>query len=194
MSERRRPAQLSVGGQVPTRRGLAVSIRSEQAADRERVFEVQALAFERANEARAVDQLRAEARPQLSLVALEGDEIVGHVFLSPVTLEGAGPSPSLAGLAPVGVLPERQGRGVGSALVREAIERAPRLGWQAILLVGDPRYYSRFGFALAAPMGFRYGHPHFDAALQVRELVAGSLAGRSGRVVYHAAFADNGCG
>lgn len=163
-------------------------VRDERPDDRRRVFEVQARAFGRADEARLVDALRAATHPHVSLVAVEDGAVVGHVFLSPVTLDAAEPSPPLAGLAPVGVLPERRRRGIGSALIRAALERA-RAQWTAVFLVGDPAYYTRFGFVLAAPRGFSYGDPRFDAALQVLELRPNALTGRSGRVRFHPAFA-----
>ncbi|MBJ18772.1 MAG: GNAT family N-acetyltransferase [bacterium] len=54
----------------------------------------------------------------------------------------------------MGVDPSRQRSGVGSALIRESLRRCPEIGWQAVFLLGDPGYYARFGFGLAAPAGF----------------------------------------
>lgn len=164
-----------------------VDIRLESPADIARIHEVEAAAFGQPAEARLVDVLREDARPVLSLVAEQGGVVVGHVFFSPVSLEGAG-APSVAGLGPIGVDPAQQGRGIGSALVREGLARCPALGWQAVFLVGNPAYYSRFGFVLAAPLGFHYPNPVHDPVLQVAELEPGVLEGYRGLTHFHSAF------
>ncbi|NRA08004.1 MAG: N-acetyltransferase [Myxococcales bacterium] len=171
-----------------------IAIRAEVEADHERVLEIQAAAFGRQNEADLVEALRRSAHPMLSLVAEEGGGISGHVFFSPVGLDPPATAPPLGGLAPVAVEPERQGQGIGSALIRAGLERCPALGWQAVFLVGNPAYYARFGFELAAPTGLRYGDPRFDPVLQVLEFQPGALAACSGRLCFHPAFAETGCG
>lgn len=150
---------------------------------------VQSAAFGQAAEADLVDALRAAARPMLSLVAEHGGEVVGHVFFSPTRIEGAERAPASAGLAPLGVLPAEQGRGVGSALVREGLARCQGLGWRVVFVLGDPAYYGRFGFQLAAPLGLHYESPAYDRAFQALELEAGALHGWRGLVRYHEAFA-----
>ena len=145
-------------------------------------------AFGRPHEARLVDRLRAVAHPSLSLVAESQDRVVGHVFFSPVAIESERPAPPACGLAPLAVLPERQGEGVGAALVRAGLAECPALGWEVVFLLGSPAYYARFGFAAAAPRGLRYESDAFATAFQVLELRAGALAGVRGRVRYHAEF------
>lgn len=152
------------------------------------MHEIQQAAFGRPGEADLVDALRATAHPRLSLVAERKGELVGHVFFSPVALQGEAAAPACAGLAPLGVWPAAQGSGVGSALVREGLARCASLGWRAVFLLGDPAYYGRFGFELAAPRGFHYQSPAFDRGFQVRELAPGALAGWSGFVRYARAF------
>ena len=134
--------------------------------------------------------LRAEARPIVSLVAERDSELVGHVLVSPVSIEGEQTPLRAAGLAPLAVDPDRQRRGAGSALVRAALPACARIGWRAVFLLGEPDYYARFGFAIAAPLGFHYQSEAFDAGFQVLELVAGALAGRAGWVRYHPAFSQ----
>ncbi len=170
-----------------------LAIRAEETSDHARVFAIQAAAFGRRNEAELVELLRASASPQLSLVAVEAGRILGQVFFSPVTIESPR-APCAAGLAPVAVEPAHQGRGIGSALIRAGLEACPGLGFEAVFLVGDPRYYSRFGFALAAPLGFSSGSPRFDPVLQVHEIRRRALAGCRGRVRFHRAFEEAGCG
>jgi putative acetyltransferase len=74
--------------------------------------------------------------------------------------------------------------------VQRALERSRALGWQAVFLAGEPEYYSRFGFVMAAPLGFHYESEEFDRVLQVVEVVAGALKGCSGCVRYPEAFAS----
>lgn len=168
-----------------------IEVRPEEIDDQETVYAVQAAAFGQPNEADLVVSLRRAAQPQLSLVADVAGRVVGHVFFSPVSVESSVPVPPVAGLAPLAVEPSHQGQGIGGALVRAGLERCAELGWKAVFLVGSPVYYGRFGFELAVPLGFRYREP-LDPALQVTELEPGALAGVSGAIHYHAAFAETG--
>ena len=133
-----------------------------------------------------MERLRADAEPRLSLVALEGEDVVGHVFFSPVRLEAAA-APAAAQLSPVGVPPVRQGEGIGSRLIREGLARCPSRGWSAVFLVGNPLYYARFGFRMAGPEGWHCPGPH-DPALQLVELEPGALPAGGGQVYFHPAF------
>jgi len=167
-------------------------IRDERPEDHAAVRAIQTAAFGQRAEADLVDALRRQARPQISLVAVRADRVVGHVFFSPVHI-GSGPeAPAFGGLAPVGVLPDQQRGGAGSALIREGLARCRTIGWRAVFLLGDPAYYVRFGFLPVAPRGFRYKHPKYDPALQAIELEPGTLDGLSGEVVYHPAFDETG--
>jgi putative acetyltransferase len=165
-------------------------IRPERPPDYSRVDQIHRAAFGQDGEARLVESLRKRASPHLSLVAEIGDELVGHVMFSPVSIEGVGDPPPIAGLAPLAVSPEAQGQGAGSALVRAGLSDCDSIGWQAVFLLGDPAYYSRFGFDLAATRGLRYESEAFDAAFQFIELVPGALSGCRGWVRYHEAFSE----
>jgi len=133
-------------------------------------------------------RLVREARPRVSLVAELGEQVVAHVLLTPVVIEGDGACPPAGALGPVGVLPEQQGRGIGSALVRAGLAACPALGWQVCFVLGNPSYYGRFGFELAAPRGLHYASHDFDRGFQVQALAPGALTGARGWVRYHAAF------
>jgi len=104
---------------------------------------------------------------RLELVAVDGrGAVVGHVLAAPGRLDGQ-PS-EVAGVAPVCVAPAHQGRGAGSALVRELIRLARARAWPLLVLLGEPAYYGRFGFEPAGPLGLSYapvgtGNPHFQA-------------------------------
>jgi putative acetyltransferase len=141
-------------------------------------------AFGQPGEAKLVARLRQEAEPCVSLVAEAAGRVIGHVFLSPVTIEGARPELPAGGLAPVGVLPEAQARGAGGALIRAGIGASRALGWRLLFVLGAPAYYGRFGFALAAPHGLHYESHAFDAAFQVQELARGALTDVAGFVRY----------
>src|SRR5690606_20299677 len=88
--------------------------------------------------------LRAAGALRLSLVAAEGQELLGHVAFSPVIIGGR--DRGWLGLGPLSVRPDRQRRGIGSALVRTGLERLRRDGAGGCVLLGDPAYYRRFGF------------------------------------------------
>lgn len=164
-------------------------IRPETPADHARVDEIEEAAFGRVDEAALVRRLRAAPLETLSLVAERDGALLGHVFFSPVEIDGEGDPPPTVGLAPLAVDPAQQATGVGSALVRTGLRECLAIGWQAVFLLGDPAYYSRFGFELAAPRGFRYESEVFDSAFQVIELVPGALSDCRGWVRYHEAFA-----
>jgi putative acetyltransferase len=161
-------------------------IRAETSADFARVFEVEAAAFGSPIQARLVEALRIDARPNLSLVALDGDNLVGHIFFSPVEV-AHGNGPPATQLSPIAVEPSHQTRGVGSRLIRAGLESCRSIGWKAVFLVGDPRYYARFGFEMANPRGFSCDGPH-NPFLQVLELEPGALADERGNIAFHPAF------
>ena len=163
----------------------AIVVRPERPEEARAVWTVHEAAFGRPGEAKLVARLRQEAQPRVSLVAERGGRAIGHAFFSPVEVEGA----RAGALAPVGVLPDEQGTGAGGALIRAGIEASRALGWELLFVLGNPAYYGRFGFALAAPHGLHYDSHAFDAAFQVQELAAGALARSRGWVRYHPAFA-----
>jgi putative acetyltransferase len=167
----------------------ALVLRNEAVADYEAVHEVHRLAFGQLQEAELVSRLRGAVDPSLSLVAVLEGRVVAHVLFSPVTLDD---SPGLLwlGLAPVGVLPSFQGQGIGSQLIQNALERCTAAEFEVIVVLGDPRYYSRFGFTLAAPLGLHYESSAFDRAFQVLELAPDALVGRTGFVRYHPVFSS----
>jgi putative acetyltransferase len=169
----------------------ACEIRAEAPGDAPAVFAVQAAAFGRPDEARLVDALRGTVERAVSHVAVRDGRVVGHVLVTPVRIETArGRTPECGGLAPLGVEPALQGRGIGGALVRAALAGARELGWPAVFLLGSPVYYGRFGFELAAPRGLHYESHAFDAGFQVHVLLPGALDGIRGFVRYADAFAE----
>jgi putative acetyltransferase len=132
---------------------IDLRIRPETPADRDEITRVTAAAFGKQFEARMVDAIRASDGfvPELSLVAEAGGRIVGHLMLSYVGLEGQ--SRRLLELAPMSVHPDWQRRGVGSALVQEALRIAGERREPLVLVLGHPTYYPRFGFRPASEIG-----------------------------------------
>jgi putative acetyltransferase len=163
-------------------------IRPERPADVDAVHAVVAAAFERADEANLVDVLRREADPYVAFVAAAEGLVVGHIALTPIGIDGAGPR--AMGLAPVSVEPNVQSRGIGSALVRHGLKACAADGVGLVFVLGHPEYYPRFGFRPASEAGFHYRTTEFDPAFFVLELTPGAAAGRGGWVRYHRAFGE----
>lgn len=165
----------------------AVLVRAEEERDRAAVRAVNAAAFGRSEEADLVAALRAQVPGAISLVADEGGAVVGHILFTPVTL-GDRADLSIMGLAPMAVAPERQRSGVGSALVRAGLERCRQEGYGAVVVLGHPAYYPRFGFVPAERWHIR---PPFQVPADhymALELVPGALASVSGTVRYAPPF------
>lgn len=164
-------------------------VRAEQGTDRTLVYDVNTSAFGRRDEADLVDALRARADPVVSLVAEVGGAVVGHVLFSPARLGGR-PELLIMGLAPLAVEPRHQRRGVGAALVRAGLQRCRELGVDAVVVLGHPAYYPRFGFAPARRFGIGCDHDAPEDAFMALELQTGVLAGATGTVQYHNVFRD----
>lgn len=167
--------------------GRSVTIRAEEDRDRAAVHAINESAFESPAEAELVDALRIEARPLLSLVAELDGSIAGHIMFSPVTLTGH-THLCIMGLAPMAVTPSLQNCGIGSALVRAGLESCRKLGARAVVVLGHPEYYPRFGFAPSVKFGIRCEYEAPEEAFLIAELQSGFLSGASGTVRYHAAF------
>lgn len=168
--------------------GRRMQVRLEQPADVAAVHAVNTAAFETSAEADLVDALRAQPEPILSVVADDGGSIVGHIVFSPVTLMGHGEL-HIMGLAPMAVLPAQQRRGVGSALVRDGLERCRQLRCHAVVVLGHPEYYPRFGFVPASRFGIRSEYDVPDDVFMAVEFETGVLKGKAGTIRYHPAFA-----
>ncbi len=166
-----------------------VRIRAEEKQDWGAVHAVNASAFETPAEANLVDALREQAAPVISLIAETNGVIVGHIMFSPVSLSGF-PALKIMGLAPMAVIPEQQREGIGSALVRAGLEQCKQLGFDAVVVLGHPEYYPRFGFLPAARFGIGCEFQAPEEAFMVLELQSGYLYGVSGTVKYHAVFSN----
>ena len=166
---------------------MTVTIRPEEPRDAGDVHVLNARAFDGPDEARIVDALRGSP-DTLSLVAVIGARLVGHIMFSPVRIEDAPPDVAVAGLAPMAVLPELQRQGVGSRLVRAGLDACRARGVGAVVVVGHATYYPRFGFVLASTKGLAYEHPVPDEVFMVLELQPGALAHTRGIVHFRPEF------
>jgi putative acetyltransferase len=163
-------------------------IREELPGDIAAIHRINTAAFDTETEANLVDALREQKAVVVSLVAEEQGELVGHILFSPVTLSPDS-SIKVAGLAPMAVLPARQNRGIGSALVREGIARCRQLGHEAIVVLGHPHYYPRFGFVPSVKYGIRSEYDVPEEVFMVLELKPEALKDVTGVVRFHPAFA-----
>jgi putative acetyltransferase len=114
---------------------------------------------------------------------------VGHILFSPVTLEGPKSTLKGMGLAPMAVLPEYQGRGIGSRLVREGLRRLKRASIPFVIVLGHPGYYPRFGFSPASRYGIHCQWPDVpDPAFMILVFDEPALIGVSGVARYRDEF------
>jgi len=169
-----------------------INIRKEQIGDEEQIRVVNTSAFGRPTEAAIVDTLRQTCSERLSLVALRGDQVVGHILFTPVIIESKERSLKGMGLAPMAVLPEFQRQGIGSKLVQAGLEEMRKAKQPFVIVLGHPEYYPRFGFVRASKYGIvsEYeGVPEEAFMILVLDEVA--FEGTSGIAKYRPEFKED---
>lgn len=162
-----------------------MEIRPEHPGDVNAIRSVTTKAFRNmahssGTEAAIIDALRAADALTISLVAIDGGRIVGHVAFSAVTIDGE--DIGWYGLGPVSVSPDRQRQGIGQALIREGLAELRRRGAAGCVLLGDPAYYGRFGFESDPEL--RYG----DVPPEYFQRLAFTDSVPKGEVAFHAGF------
>lgn len=168
-------------------------IRPENKADSETIHALLETAFETPGEARLVRKLNNAGQSTLSLVADIDHQIVGHIYFTPVTIEGEGVRLDAVGLGPLAVLPEFQGRGIGSALVRRGLDDLHRAGHRLVVVMGEPSFYSRFGFVTSIGHGINSQFEVPDEYFMIAELEPGQLAAHGDKpatIVYLPEFSE----
>ena len=162
-------------------------IRQEKPSEFGSIYEFVKVAFQTAkvadgNEQDYVNTLRKSNNyiPELALVAEEDNKLVGHIMLTKTYIIGANSKFEALLLAPLSVALKYRRRGVGSKLVLESFELAKKIGYKAVFVVGDPAYYSRFGFKSSALFGIKHDPPIPDPYLMAVELSADALVGVTG--------------
>jgi putative acetyltransferase len=165
-----------------------VDVRPATPGDADGVRQVHLSAFESSLEADLVERLGLDGDAAISLVAADGEAMIGHILFSRMTAEADGRSVDALGLAPVAVLPVRQRQGIGTDLIEAGLDAARLLGTQIVFVVGEPDYYGRFGFAAetAAPFASPYAGEYFQAKVLRNDFTLPA----SGRVDYAPAFAE----
>ena len=164
-----------------------MNIRPERSDDARAIGDILIAAFSGDAEAGLVERLRRDGNLVLALAADDG-EVRGYVAFPRLRVENADGAHDVVGLAPVAVAPGLQRRGIGSALIREGHRRLVEQGESLVFVLGDPAYYTRFGYSLLAAQPFKsnYSGPYFMA----QRLREGGPIG--GKVRYPAAFDDLG--
>jgi putative acetyltransferase len=165
---------------------IAIAIRPEDAGDVAAVRQVNERAFGTKAEADLVGAVRG-SDGSISLVATVRGALVGHIMFTPVTLDEA-TAVRVAGLAPMSVLPEHQRAGVGTHLVRAGLAACREQGYGAVVVVGHPEYYPRFGFTPADAYRLRCEFAVPREAFMVHVLAAQVLPHLAGIVRYRPEF------
>ena len=170
---------------------MNIHIRQEEPADYPAVFELIEEAFRKLEisnhqEQFFVERLRKSEAfvPELLLVALLDNKIVGHIVLSKIDIKSDEKEFQTLILAPVSVLPEFQNRGIGSQLIVEAHKKAIELGFTSVILVGHEDYYPRFGYKKAIEFGITQPFDVPEENNLAVELVENGLKDVSGIVEY----------
>ncbi|MHB8529459.1 MAG: GNAT family N-acetyltransferase [Caulobacteraceae bacterium] len=143
-------------------------LRAAARRDHRAIAEVVSAAFGQATEAEIIEAVRSEGAVVAEVVAEDDGVIVGHALFSRM---GVIPARFVAALAPLAVRPNRQRQGVGSALTRAGVVRCAEAGAEAVVVLGHPAYYPRFGFspAAAAKLASPYADRPAFMALELRE-------------------------
>ncbi len=167
---------------------MKIIIRKEQTEDFDKIREINTQSFDTEAEANLVDNLRTSGKPLISLIAETKGIITGHILFSPVELINNKHSIKIAGLAPMAVLPEFQNQGIGSALINEGLKHCKSEDYQAVVVLGHPEYYPKFGFVPSSHYGIKSEYDVPDEVFMIIELEKDSLANHTGIVRYHEAF------
>ncbi len=163
-------------------------IRPERIEDIQKIRSINLEAFDTEAEADLVEALRNSGIPLISLVAEQDGELVGHILFSPTALEEGSSSISIAGLAPMAVLPACQNKGIGSMLVEAGMVYCKNAGYAAVVVLGHPDYYPRFGFVPSISYGITSEYDVPPEVFMAKELQEGTLTNCNGIVKYHEAF------
>lgn len=174
---------------------MEINIREELEKDYEVVERLTEEAFKNAvhsdgTEHLLVNRLRKsdDFIKELSLVAEDNGKVIAHLMLTKAKINNGDMSVETLALAPVSVIPEYQGKGIGSKLINIALESARRLGYKSVIVLGHDKYYPKFGFVPASKYEIKAPFDVPDEAFMVKELNDGSLIGVSGIVEYAKEF------
>lgn len=160
-----------------------MSIRAATPKDREAIRQVEEHAFGQKTEAGLVDALVESGDAVLELVAQEEGQVVGHILFSRIHVDQGGKQFPAVALAPLAVEPSFHGTGIGGALIQEAHVRLKKSGERLAIVLGEPGYYGRFGYAHGRAADFES-----DYQCDALQALAWGDAPESGKLVYGSAF------
>jgi len=163
-----------------------IIVCKENVTEIQQIWDVNSAAFETNGEADLVNRLRNCGVDFISLVAKLEEEIVGHILLTEVELLNS--DIKIAGLAPMAVKPNYQNNGIGSVLVKQGLKECITNGYKAVVVLGHPNYYPKFGFEPSVNFGIKSEYDVPDEVFMVKELDKNSLLELSGIVKYHEEF------
>jgi putative acetyltransferase len=163
-----------------------MTIREETETDFPEISTLTKAAFDGEYEGELIEKLRTARLMIVALVAVEDGPVVGHILFSELGVEIDARTVKTAALAPLAVRPDRQRRGIGSKLVKAGLQTLRNHGYEAVIVLGHPDYYPRFGFSSALTASLVA--PFSGRALMGLELTSGSLSGSTGSVRYPEAF------
>ncbi len=164
------------------------AVRHETPEDISAIRQVTEMAFNDTTTADLVDALRKNGHSVLSLVAIQDEDVIGHVMFSPVKIVSDTESFDAISLAPMAVLPDLQRQGVGSELVRRGLSELRQRDYGVCVVLGHAEFYPRFGFLPAQQFKIRCKYDVPDEAFMVTELRKGALAKICGTVEYSNEF------
>ena len=174
---------------------INIEVRQEMQEDYESVYEVVKKAFLTAehtnfDEQNLVVRLRKSAAfiPELSLVAVMDNKIVGHILFTKIQIKNGTDEVESLVLAPLSVLPEMQGKGIGTQMIVEGHKIAHGLGYGSVILVGHPAYYPRFDYVPASRCGITAPFDVPEEAFMVCEITVNGLHGVAGVVQFPEEF------
>jgi len=165
---------------------MAQIIRAASPADAKAIAALNRAAFGGEGEVGIIELLRRDGLVAVELVAEQGGAIGGYILLSWLPTMMGGRAVKALALAPMAVLPGFQKQGIGGRLIAAALDEARAAGAEAVIVLGHPDYYPRFGFSAA--LARNLASPFTGEAFMALELVPGALAGQQGSVAYPAAF------
>ena len=171
---------------------IDIILRRETPDDFMQVARLLEMAFCRKNEAALVEKLRHNKKynPVLSLVADYDGYVMGHILFFPIMIRSEASETESLALAPLAVSPEFQKMGVGGRLIQHGMKTAMEIGYGSAIVLGHPKYYSRFGFVPAITWNIKAPFEVPDDALMAIEFEEGALEKAAGIVEYPQEFSE----
>lgn len=169
---------------------MSLFLRPERPADSAAIAHVNDRAFGGVFESRLVSVIRTGDNfiPELSIVAVADDDIVGHILFSKILIRSESGEFETLALAPMAVLPEYQKQGIGGRLLTYGLEQVRECGYDSVIVLGHKEYYPKFGFRKASHWNIRSPFQVEDEYFMAIELHTGALDGKAGTVEYPPEF------